>query len=267
MTHLPVLGYSRPTTLNQALAALRRPGACIYAGGTDLLVALQHREPWTAWVRELVDIKDLETAHGITEETDGLRIGALVTAAQLATSTHVRRRVPALAESAAATSAPLLRARGTVGGNLVTPHPAGDVATALLALDASVELVGSRGGVRCVPIERLLSAPALTANGRQLILAVHVRTRAASAFEKLAHRHVFARSLLAVAVAYTSTSVRVALGGVSERPVLVRLNAEAVAGKRLEQALVKGSEAFHALEPTLSAIAISLVRRTAARAL
>ena len=38
-----------------------------------------------------------------------------------------------------------IRNMGTVGGNIFAPPPAGDVAVALLALDAAVKLVGSGG--------------------------------------------------------------------------------------------------------------------------
>ena len=77
---------------------------------------------------------------GIVDVGDSLRVGAAVRPHTLAASRLARRVAPALAEAAAATSSPALRRRGTVGGNIVTPHPAGDVATALLALGATVEI-------------------------------------------------------------------------------------------------------------------------------
>src|SRR5262245_22487625 len=112
MSDLPELSYCRPRHLDDALRALARPGACAYAGGTDLLVALTTRAPWTAGVRELVDIKELDVARGVTEVDDALRIGALTTADELAASRLVTREAPALAEAARVTSAPALRRRG-----------------------------------------------------------------------------------------------------------------------------------------------------------
>ena len=130
MSDLPDLAYVRPRHLGAARAALARPGAHVYAGGTDLLVALHERRPWARFVRTLVDVKALAPARGIVARGNTVRIGALVTAAELAASPLVRRAAPVLAEAARLTSSPALRRRGTVGGNLATPHPAGDVATA-----------------------------------------------------------------------------------------------------------------------------------------
>src|SRR5437660_813067 len=48
----------------------------------------------------------------------GLRVGALVTLAQLEESAEVRRNFPALAEAAHSVATPQIRNLGTVGGNL-----------------------------------------------------------------------------------------------------------------------------------------------------
>ena len=60
-----------------------------------------------------------------------------------------------LREAARNTASWSIRNMGTVGGNLFTPPPGGDVAVALLALDASVTLAGARGE-RVAPAGRLL---------------------------------------------------------------------------------------------------------------
>jgi CO/xanthine dehydrogenase FAD-binding subunit len=59
--------------------------------------------------------------------------------------------VPMLREAARNTASWSIRNMGTVGGNLFTPPPGGDVAVALLALDASVVLASARGQ-RVLPI-------------------------------------------------------------------------------------------------------------------
>jgi CO/xanthine dehydrogenase FAD-binding subunit len=234
MGDLPTLRYSRPTRVDEALAALARPGACIYAGGTDLLPALGERRPWARFVRELVDIKALAAAHGITSRGTTLRLGALTTAQALATHPAVRRYAAALAEAANQTSAPALRGRGTIGGNLTTPHPAGDVTTALLALGASVE-VAEGDAVRTLPLADFMSAQAATWPHQQLVLAVRVRRCRRSAFERLAARAAFSRALVAVAVAVVDRRVQVALGGLRARPFLA--TSTAAAARRSPEAL------------------------------
>lgn len=228
MSDLPQLSYCRPRDLDEALAALARPGARVYAGGTDLLVALSARRAWTSTVRELVDIKRLKGLHGIVDVGDALRIGAAVTAAALAESRLARRATPALAEAAAATSSPALRRRGTVGGNIVTPHPGGDVTTALLALGATVEIVDD-DGPREIPLAELITPRAPAWPRKRLVLAVTVPKRPSSAFVKLGSRAAFSRSIVAVAVSVTDDAVRVALGGMHRRPFLAARTAAAIA--------------------------------------
>lgn len=231
MVDLPAFTYSRPRTLAAALAALARPGACIYAGGTDLLVALAERRPWVRFVREVVDIKDVPEAQGVTECGTRLRIGALATAAELASHRLVRRHARVLAEAAAQTSSPALRQRGTVGGNVSTPHPAGDVVTALLALDATVEVAEGTAG-REMSLADFMRAQARHWPRQNLILTVSIRKCRRSAFEKVGARAAFSRSVVAVGVAEMDNQLRVALGGLRERPFLSSRVAESVGDNR-----------------------------------
>jgi CO/xanthine dehydrogenase FAD-binding subunit len=244
MSDLPALAYVCPRDLDEAAAAIARPGACIYAGGTDLLVALTERRPWALFVREVVDVKGLEVAKGVRQTGNRLRIGALVTTEELVSSALVRRRTPVLAEAAAATAAPTLRRRGTIGGNITTPHPAGDVATALLALEAIVEVMDGTV-VRAVPIAAFMAAQADAWPRQQLIVAVTVPIRPRSAFEKVGFRPSFSRSVVAVGVVRVGRGVRVALGGLHDRP----FGATAVAAAMAEGRPVGASLAVECRPP------------------
>ena len=209
--------YHRAAGRADALAHLNREGACAYAGGTDLLVGLRHRAGWVSGVRHLVDVKDVHDARGIQLDGDMLHIGALCTAQELASSSIVRRMARVLAMAASQTSAPWLRARGTVGGNVMTPHPAGDIATALLALGAIAEFAThGRGRTERIALAELMS------QGRtnSLLLALHVQAAAQSWYERSSRRSAFCRATVAVAVVHRGTGTQVALGGVAERPIL-----------------------------------------------
>lgn len=268
MVDLPAFIYSRPQTLAAVQAALARPGTCIYAGGTDLLVALAERRPWVRFVREVVDIKGVPEAQGVTECGTRLRIGALATAAELASHRLVRRHARVLAEAAAQTSSPALRQRGTVGGNISAPHPAGDVATALLALDATVE-VAEGTARREVSLVDFMRAQARHWPRQNLILTVSIRKCRRSAFEKVGARAAFSRSLVAVGVAEVENQLLIALGGLSERPFLSSQLAETVAdGGSLATALAAEcrppADAL-ASESYRLGLAATLVRRAVAR--
>ena len=226
MPALPELSYFRPRDLREAFAALARPRTSAYAGGTDLIVALSARRSWAKSVRELIDIKGLDEANGMTDIGEHLRIGTLVTGAELASSPLVHREAPVLAQAAALTSAPALRRRGTVGGNVMTPHPAGDITTALLALDATVEVADSNGAQE-LPLTEVVGSK--WPRGR-LILAFRVRKRRHSRFEKFALRSGFGRSLVAVAISTSKEDICVALGGMYARPFRTVETAAAITG-------------------------------------
>ena len=75
---LPPFDYYRPSTLREALAVMERwdGSVGVFAGGTDLLVALKERRLSHP---VLVDIKSVAELGGIQPEYGALRIGAAVT--------------------------------------------------------------------------------------------------------------------------------------------------------------------------------------------
>jgi 4-hydroxybenzoyl-CoA reductase subunit beta len=90
--------------------------AMFMAGGTDLLPNMKHRIFTPTLV---VGLGSITALTGIAYDGElGLRVGAGVRLADLAASTVVRDRYPALAQAAEAISTPQLRQMGTLGGNL-----------------------------------------------------------------------------------------------------------------------------------------------------
>lgn len=214
MLELPDLRYTRPQDREEAIQALARPGAAVYAGGTDLLMAMAARRSWAAGISELVDVKGIEETRELSDSTEHLRIGSGVTAARLASSALIRRAAPGLAEAASISSSPVLRNRGTLGGNIVTPHPAGDIVTALLATNATV-IVIDRNGERQLPLAEIVGSEPVRGT---LILAVRVPKHGQGRFERLATRSTFGRSLVSVAASVAKGRLSVALGGMNTRP-------------------------------------------------
>ncbi|MEL6241147.1 MAG: FAD binding domain-containing protein [Pseudomonadota bacterium] len=76
----------------------------------------------------------------IRSEGPRIRIGAGATMSDIIASPDLG----ALAPAARAIGGPAIRNMATVGGNLFAPHPYGDFATALLALDAEVQWTDGR---------------------------------------------------------------------------------------------------------------------------
>lgn len=112
---MPGFTYERPTTHEAALAAIATPGTMPVGGGTDLLVWI---DEGLASPERVVDLRGLPGAAAITDEGDGLRIGAGALIADIAAHGSVRARFPVLAEACASVGTPALRNMGTIGGNL-----------------------------------------------------------------------------------------------------------------------------------------------------
>lgn len=91
--------------------------ARVIAGGTDLLSVLKHKlEP--DYPETLVNIKTIEGLDHITEDEEGLTIGAGAKLCDIAASPVVKADCPALADAAKSVATPLIRNLATIGGNL-----------------------------------------------------------------------------------------------------------------------------------------------------
>jgi carbon-monoxide dehydrogenase medium subunit len=89
----------------------------------------------------LIDIGRVEELKGIHVAGGMLRIGALTTHADLATSPLVRAHAPALGKAAGHVGDQAVRNRGTIGGNVAHADPASDLPCVLTALGARFEVV------------------------------------------------------------------------------------------------------------------------------
>src|SRR4051812_18914424 len=107
--------YERPRDMAAALTAIGKPGAKFLAGGTNLL-DLMKVEAETP--QHLVDVSRLPLAQ-ISDQNDGLRIGATVTNSDLAADARVRERYPLLSRAVLNGASGQLRNQATTGGNLL----------------------------------------------------------------------------------------------------------------------------------------------------
>lgn len=109
---------ARPTTLEQARELLaEKPGAVLRAGGVDLIDHLKEHllEP-----ERVVDLRGIPGLDRIDIEPDGtLRLGALVTLAQVAAHPQIVRSHPALAQACGEAASPQVRNVATLGGNVL----------------------------------------------------------------------------------------------------------------------------------------------------
>ncbi len=162
-----------PATLAEAYAFLSERGRSmkIIAGGTDLMVLMNaHMLDAPAFL----DIWRLDKLRGISDEGDGLRIGALTTYTELIRSNKIRLHAPSLVEASRTIGAIQIQNRGTIGGNIVNASPAGDSLPVLAAYNAVVE-IGSTRGIRQMAFNEFYAGYRRTMlQPDELVLAVRI---------------------------------------------------------------------------------------------
>ena len=117
--------------------------ARIIAGGTDLLLAMKKR---AVTPEHLVNVKNIKALKGISyDDKKGLKIGALVTVAELEESPLIKEKAPALWDAVSVMASPQVRTLATIGGNLCSAVPSADTAPPLIAMGAEAVLIGAEG--------------------------------------------------------------------------------------------------------------------------
>jgi len=97
-------------------AAGGRETSIVKAGGIDLLDLLKEN---LLAPTKVVSLKDIAGLAIVEEQAEGLRIGSMVTLANLAAHPVVRQRYPALADALQNSASPQIRNVATLGGNLL----------------------------------------------------------------------------------------------------------------------------------------------------
>ena len=144
----PRFDYVAPRSLPEAVGLLKSlgDGAKVIAGGQSLIPLLKLR---LASPTVLVDLGRIPGLEYIRESGGFLRIGAMTRMADVAESALIQSRYPILHDVSTLIADPLVRNRGTVGGNVSHGDPANDLPAVMLALDAEFSVEGP-SGVRTV---------------------------------------------------------------------------------------------------------------------
>jgi carbon-monoxide dehydrogenase medium subunit len=244
----PDFAYHRATSLSAAHALLaENPGAKLLAGGHSLIPLLKLR---LAAPAALVDIGRIAELRGIAMSGDTIRIGALTTHADLASSTVLKKSASALAEAAGQVGDPAVRNRGTIGGNIAHADPASDLPTVLVALGA--QIVATRAqGERSIPAEQFFTGiMTTTLADDEIVTAVVVPASGPgqkSAYVKFSHP-ASRYAVVGVAALLTRhdgkcTAARVALGGLLPFAKRAPTVERAVIGTSADEATIKTAAA------------------------
>lgn len=200
----------------------------------------------------LISIHKIKQLRGITVNGIGsLRVGAMTTITEIERSRIIREKWNALAEGADFLGSPLVRNRGTIGGNIANARPAADTFIPSVALGGVLTIQGE-SGVKKVPVDSFATAPGKTVIEKgEIITAIEFPAPpkfTGSAYYKLANRKALEISNVGVAVWIALekpggrvSDIRVALGAVGPTPILAESVKEALIGKKPDDVVIKSA--------------------------
>jgi 2-furoyl-CoA dehydrogenase FAD binding subunit len=223
--------YVRAESVEHAVETLGAHGdeAKLLAGGQSLVPAMNMR---LARPTMLVDLNRVAGLDGIEAANGSVRVGALVRQGVVERSSLVRDECPLLAETLPYVGHFATRNRGTVGGSIAHADAAAELPLALVALGGSV--ITSR---RTIPAEEFFVSHYATAlQPDEVVVATtwpRLRDGDGYAFEEFALRHGdFA--LATVACVLGAEKTRIAIGAVTDRPLLLQSDDPAAAAAAVD---------------------------------
>jgi carbon-monoxide dehydrogenase medium subunit len=226
--------YERPRDLTAALSMLAAGSgsAKIIAGGQSLGPMLNLRLVQPELIIDISGLAELKRADVSGGE---LVLGALVTHADIEDGRTADVTRGAMRGVAANIAYRAVRNRGTIGGSLSHADPAADWISALAALGARVTL-RSLAGVRTMPVETFVVGALESAlDTGEIVEAVHVPTRPASAhwgYAKSCRKTgEFAHAIGAVLIDPSAALARIVIGAIDTAPIVITDAAELFDGR------------------------------------
>ena len=254
----PRFDYARADDPQEAIALLALHGedARILAGGQSLMAVLNLR---LAQPQLLIDISRSSVLGTSAVEKNFLAIGAAATQSSIEERPRLALEVPLLAQALPHISHFQIRNRGTVCGSLAHADPSAELPLVLLALEGYV-LLASSERERRVAAQDFFTGMLMTARAPdELLAAAHyplAEPGAGYAFAEFSLRHGD-YAACAVAVVARKSGLRIAVGGVADRPLARDL--PPLDGSALDDALNEFAWALDARDDS----AVSAVARRA----
>ena len=189
----------------------------LLAGGTDFMVEVNYRHRSPSSVITIDQVPELQNGH---HDGDSVVVGSCVTYREIERG-PLATLVPALAQAARTVGSPQIRNAGTIGGNIGTASPAGDMIPVLSALGAIISLRSSEGK-REISLEDLIIGVKQTSlRHGEFIESVRVPVLdSPQEFLKVGSRSAMVISVTSLAlITYPETrSVGIGLGAVNPTP-------------------------------------------------
>lgn len=241
----PKFEYHRASSVDEALKLKAdNPDGKFLAGGHSLIPVMKLR---LADPGVLIDIGRIGELKGISTSNGSTKIGALTTHAMVESSSDLPDILP---EAAGWIGDPMVRNRGTVGGNIAHADPASDLPTVFTALGATMHIQGA-GGSRTVSADDFFTDLFETDLGDDEILtAVEIPSKAkgtGTAYAKLfnpASRYAIVGAAVSITMQGNKCeSASVAVGGLTTKATKASAVAAALVGQKLDDDVIAAAAA------------------------
>jgi carbon-monoxide dehydrogenase medium subunit len=242
---MPKFDYLKPQSFSEVLSLLKEGGPDrykVFAGGTDLMDQLKQRK--IDIPKAVIDLKGISELNFIKfDENEGLRIGALTTVTDVATSPEIEQHYPALSQGAREIASIQIQNRATITGNICNAVSSADSAPPLLALGAKVACESAESA-RDIKIENFFAGPGKTVlQPGELVREIKLPPPAAnsdSLYLKLAPRGRMDLAWVGVSVATAVTdgkfdNVGIGLGAVGPTPIRAIKAEDALRGTEVKR--------------------------------
>ena len=189
----------------------------LLAGGTDFMVEVNYRHRSPSSVITIDQVTELQNWH---HDGDSVVVGSCVTYREIERG-PLATLVPALAQAARTVGSPQIRNAGTIGGNIGTASPAGDMIPVLSALGAVISLRSSEGRREISLEDLIIGVKETSLRHGEFIESVRVPVLdSPQEFLKVGSRSAMVISVTSLAfITYPKTgSVGIGLGAVNPTP-------------------------------------------------
>jgi carbon-monoxide dehydrogenase medium subunit len=239
--------FYEPKRVMDACKLLAKYGgrARILAGGTDLLVEL--KRGWHKPVA-LINLKHIKGLDKISfTQKEGLRIGAMVTWAQLLDYKPVARHYPLLRMAAEHLGSMQIRNTATLAGNITQASPAANGPLPLLVYDARCVIKGTNGD-RTIPVEKMFRGVRKNALRKgEVLTEIRIPVPPAGlkgTYYKFALRRAMDLAVVGLGVLVKTRNgnfdeVRIALGSVAPKPFRSTKAEKMLKGCKIEDSLIR----------------------------
>ncbi len=240
--------FYRPVQLGEVFTLLAQyPDATLVAGATDLGLELSwHRHQYPV----MISLEAVAELQGLEQTAESVEIGAAVPLSQIESTLH--GVFPSLDEMLHWFAARQVRNRATLGGNIGTASPIGDLPPVLLSLDATLRLASDRGS-RVLPLADFFKGYRQTdlQPGEVIISIVVPKTLTPGAVRRLSQSYKVGKrgtdDISIVAAAFTIDlgdrdqilQARLAYGGVAATPARAIAVEQFLLGKLWNSATVQ----------------------------